>query len=32
MIDGKNFFDQSMKNNIKTSENLIKIVTDQGDR
>ena len=32
MIDGKNVFDQSMKNNIKTSENLIKIVTDQGDR
>ena len=32
MIDEKNFFDQSMKNNIKTSENLIKIVTDQGDR
>ena len=31
MIDGKNFFDQSVKNNKVTYENIIKIATGQGD-
>ena len=31
MIDGKNFFDQSIKNDIKTYDNIPKIKTGQGD-
>ena len=31
MIDGKNFFDQPVKNNKVTYENIRKIATDQGD-
>ena len=31
MIDGKNFFDQSVKNNKGTYENIRKIATGQGD-
>ena len=31
MIDGKNFFDQPIRNDIKTYENIRKIVTSQGD-
>ena len=31
MIDGKNFFDQSVKNNLRTYENIRKIATGQGD-
>ena len=31
MIDGKNFFDQPINNNIKTYENIRKIATGQGD-
>ena len=31
MIDGKNFFDQPIKNDIKTYENIRKIATGQGD-
>ena len=31
MIDGKNFFDQSIKSYIKTYENMQKITTSQGD-
>ena len=31
MIDGKNFFDQPIKNNKITYENIIKIATGQGD-
>ena len=31
MIDGKNFFDQPVKNNKVTYENIIKIATDKGD-
>ena len=30
MIDGRNFFDPPINNNIKTYENTIKIVTGQG--
>ena len=30
MIAGRNFFDQATKNDIKTYENVRKIVTDQG--
>ena len=30
-IDGKNFFDQPIKNDIKTNENTRKIATGQGD-
>ena len=30
MIDGKNFFDQSINRNIKTYENIRKIATGQG--
>ena len=31
MIDGKNFFNQPTKNDIKTYENIRKIPTGQGD-
>ena len=31
MIDGKNFFDQPIKNNKLTYENIRKIATGQGD-
>ena len=31
MIDGKNFFDQPLKNNRVTYENIRKIATGQGD-
>ena len=31
MIDGKNFFDQPVKNNKVTYKNIRKIATDQGD-
>ena len=31
MIDGRNFFDQSVKNNLITYENIRKIQTGQGD-
>ena len=31
MIDGRNFFDQPIKNDIKTYENIRKIATGQGD-
>ena len=31
MIDGKNFFDQPINNNIKTYENIRKIATGKGD-
>ena len=31
MIDGKNFFDQSIKNDLKTYDNITKIETGQGD-
>ena len=31
MIDGKNFFDQSIKDNKVTYENIRKIATGQGD-
>ena len=31
MIDGKNFFDQPINNMIKTSENIRKVTTGQGD-
>ena len=31
MIDGRNFFDQPIKNNIKTYENIRKIKTGEGD-
>ena len=31
MIDGKNFFDQPIKDNKVTYENIRKIVTGQGD-
>ena len=31
MIDGKNFFDQPVKNNKGTHENIRKIATGQGD-
>ena len=30
-IDGKNFFDQPVKNNQRTYDNIRKIVTGQGD-
>ena len=30
-IDGKNFFDQAINNDIKTYENIRKIATGQGD-
>ena len=31
MINGKNFFDQPIKNDIKTYENIRAIATGQGD-
>ena len=31
MIDGKTFFDQPIKNDLITYENIQKIVTGQGD-
>ena len=31
MIDGKSFFDQAVKNNIKTYNNNLKITTNQGE-
>ena len=31
MVDGKNFFDQPVKNNKVTYENISKIATGQGD-
>ena len=31
MIDGRNFFDQPIKNHLKTHDNIRKIATDQGD-
>ena len=31
MIDGKNFFDQPVKSNMRTYDNVRKIATDQGD-
>ena len=31
MIDGKNLFDQPVKNNMKPYDNIQKIATDQGD-
>ena len=31
MIDGKNFFDQSINSDLKTYENIRKIATGQGD-
>ena len=31
MIDGKNFFDQTINSNLKTYENIRKIDTGQGD-
>ena len=31
MIDGKNFFDQPVKSNIRTYDNIRKILTGQGD-
>ena len=31
MIDGLNIFDQPVKNNLKTYDNIQKIAIDQGD-
>ena len=31
MMDGRNFFDQPIKNYLKTYDNIRKIVTGQGD-
>ena len=31
IIDGRNFFDQPIKNDLKTYDNIKKIVTGQGD-
>ena len=31
MIDGQNFFDQTVRNNLITYDNIQKIATDQGD-
>ena len=31
MIDGRNFFDQTIKNDLKTSDNIRKISTGRGD-
>ena len=31
MIDGRNFFDQPIKNDIKTQDNITKIAAGQGD-
>ena len=31
MIDGRNFFDQPIKNDLKTQDNITKIAAGQGD-
>ena len=31
MIDRRNFFDQTVKNNLRTYDNVSKIATGQGD-
>ena len=31
MIDGKNFFDQPVKSDMRTYENIQKVATGQGD-
>ena len=31
MIDGQNFFDQPVKSNLRTYDNIRKIATSQGD-
>ena len=31
MIDGRTFFDQTIKNDLKTYDNIPKIATGQGD-
>ena len=31
MIDGRNFFDQPIKNDLKTYDNIRKVATGQGD-
>ena len=31
MIDGKKFFDQPIKNDVNTYNNIWKVITDQGD-
>ena len=31
MIDGQNFFDQPVKNNLRTYDNIRKFATDQGE-
>ena len=31
MIDGRNFFDQPIKSDLKAYDNIRKIATDQGD-
>ena len=31
MMDGRNLFDQPVKNNLRTYDNIKKIVTSQGD-
>ena len=31
MFDGQNFFDQPVKNDLRTHNNIQKIATDQGD-
>ena len=31
MIDGQNFFDQPVKNNLRTYDSIRKIALDQGD-
>ena len=31
MIDRRNFFDQPVKNNLRTYDNIRKIATNQGD-
>ena len=31
MIDGKNFFDQPVKSNVRTYDSIRKIATGQGD-
>ena len=31
MIDGKNFFDQHNKNNLRTCDSIRKVAIDQGD-
>ena len=31
MSDGRNFFDETLKNNLRTYDNIRKIATGQGD-